>query len=145
MASYSKAAARHHADAEELLRRQRFVTADHLAGLAVECALKALLLGVAGVSAGPKGIQRRFAQHGSALCSEVINYITSPIEASYFQPILNVDPYGSWSVNDRYEDGVRAAGGGPIRPIDTQRLIRAAYDLLVELQRAQRDGYTVPS
>jgi hypothetical protein len=143
MPSFARAAVRSCGDGQSLAADGRHVSADHLAGLGVECALKALLLGVAGVPVGSKGIQTRFAKHGSRLHAEVVAYLHGTSASAYFAPVLLADPFGDWDVSDRYEDGVRARGGSQITPAAAAALLATGDALIAQLQAAQTNGLQV--
>ena len=119
------------------------MTADHLAGLAVECALKALLIGVGGVLPSATGIQKPFAKHGTALWGEAVAHLQGHSATSYFAPVLLTNPFGDWDIADRYEDGVRAHGGASISPAEASALLAVGHALVAQLQGATTDGYAM--
>jgi hypothetical protein len=143
MPSFARAAVRHCHDGQQLANGGMHISADHLAGLGVECAMKALLLSVAGASAGPLGIEQRFVKHGSKLRNEVIAYLQGPTSSTYFAPILLQDPFGAWDVSDRYEDGRRYDGGAVISSGEATALLAVGHALVAQLQTAQTSGIAV--
>ncbi|MCC6437435.1 MAG: hypothetical protein IT196_20565 [Acidimicrobiales bacterium] len=110
-ASYAESSQRHARDAVHLAEVGRVENADHLAGFAVECGLKALLCGPGGVSVPDAGAPRHGGVafgHLPGLWDDVALYFTGPLVRSVpglasllAQP--NIFKQHSWSISDRYE------------------------------------------
>lgn len=113
MQDFQIAAERHYRDADLLEASGRLPNADHLAGLAVECALKEMLLQYLGSQQTTKGkpvsvINGTKQEHGHLprLWSEVGMVIAGRAVSSALAGIvLGPNPFASWSINDRYDDG----------------------------------------
>lgn len=95
---FAEPARRMFADAERLWGHQRLGTADHLFGLAAECALKAILCGVGVITDPPKP---PFKEHINKLWDEYLTTLQGrPAALSVPQP----NPFSDWTVNHRYSD-----------------------------------------
>ncbi|MEW6282498.1 MAG: hypothetical protein AB1758_28070 [Candidatus Eremiobacterota bacterium] len=94
-------AARHSRDGRLLRNQQREATADHLAGLAAECALKAIL-GALGAWAGAQP-QRPYRVHIDALWGQFLGYAHGP-QARYLVPLSAhpSNPFVHWTIEHRY-------------------------------------------
>jgi hypothetical protein len=110
---FDTAARRHYEDASLLHERRRLPNADHLAGFAAECALKSILVGFLGAkptSTKPVSHQNgKPIQHGHLpkLWTEVVTALDGRDAGTTFVDLLRAgNPYDSWSVGDRYDDGV---------------------------------------
>ncbi|MGH3616296.1 MAG: hypothetical protein ACRDRK_27620 [Pseudonocardia sp.] len=62
-AQFAAAGRRHLDDGQLLLAHARHVTADHLAGLAAECMLKAVLVDFLGATLSPRGTPQTTSCH----------------------------------------------------------------------------------
>lgn len=107
--AFDLAAKRHYSDGMLLHGSGRYDNADHLAGLAAECALKALLAAVPGVSANTDGIlvdtaNKKYRFHIKDLWSNVQAVpANAPSQAQAALAALpTTNPFEHWSVNDRY-------------------------------------------
>jgi hypothetical protein len=109
---FSAAARRHHQDARFLLDDRRWPNADHLAGVAAECGLKAILLGYFGATLGNNsrpvwGQPAKTLGHVNHLWSE-LPLIISGRSAPVFAALIAgppPQPFASWDIADRYSDG----------------------------------------
>jgi hypothetical protein len=101
-ANFFDAHERHHDDATSLYDRQRWANADHLFGVAAECGLKALIVGMKGGA-----LSNNEKRH--------INEATKPENAwDIFETYLNghilgtkytlpsANPFLDWDISDRY-------------------------------------------
>jgi len=95
---YAEPARRAFADAEALWLDGRLGTADHLFGLAAECALKAILCGLGLITADPPPAP--FKVHINKLWGEYLTSLQGPAAPA----IPRSSPFSDWNVNDRYED-----------------------------------------
>ena len=121
-------AARHHAgDALELLKLGRHPGADHLAGLAAECALKAILIGFFGVSTNPSGdvADRAYQKHLDRLWPIFQSRVAgnTAIAGLVSAPGHNATVQ-RWDVRDRYCAGVRWAMTRPGSTITVSCTVR---------------------
>ncbi|MEU6130297.1 hypothetical protein ABZ805_14090 [Saccharopolyspora sp. NPDC047091] len=136
---FAEAAVRHYRDAELLLGRQRVANADHLAGIAAECALKAILIGhLGGVLHGdrPKHPAEPKATYGHlpGLWHELSLLPAGRTGGAFHQAISAANPFEHWTVFERYSDGAH---------IDAARAdahLAEARKLLSFHQQAQING-----
>lgn len=99
--NYTAAATWLSRDATLLREQQRFPGADHLLGLAAECVLKSVLIGL-GVTPEPDGnIKRQYRQHLPGLLSEFRNFSPNPY-TQHFPPGKSL--FDGWRVDDRYSE-----------------------------------------
>ena len=109
---FPAAARRHHQDARLLLDDRRWPNADHLAGVAAECGLKAILLGYFGATLGNNsrpvwGQPAKPLGHVNHLWNE-LPLIISGRSAPVFAALIAgppPQPFASWDIADRYSDG----------------------------------------
>jgi hypothetical protein len=138
------AARRHHHDADFLLADSRWANADHLAGLAAECALKAIVQFMPfNATPNARGIllwgqsSRELTQHIDRLWHEIAQNI-SGYTAPTFSGLLassGPGPFANWHVSDRYGDGLA------ITQHEATAHLNAARQVLAILQQAEIDGY----
>jgi hypothetical protein len=108
---FKAAASRHCKDAQFLVGWGRWPNADHLAGIAAECALKAILLGYLGATLN----QRNFPVHPQMSGSlshvdRLWNQLPQIVSGRSIGPvftgmIVGTNPFATWAVDDRYSDG----------------------------------------
>ncbi|MCX2733540.1 hypothetical protein OOZ19_25135 [Saccharopolyspora sp. NFXS83] len=107
---FADAADRHYRDAQLLREEQRFANADHLAGVAAECALKAILVGHLGgvVRRGrpthPQHSDSRYG-HLPGLWRELGLISSGRTGSTFHQVITGTNPFLRWDVAERYSDG----------------------------------------
>ncbi|MGA5441984.1 hypothetical protein ACPCKW_21020 [Streptomyces griseoincarnatus] len=157
------AAGQNHYHAAKLAADRRLpVSADHLAGLAAECAIKAILLACLGSQLNPKNKpfhpalkqppqqqpqagQKAKQQHWSeyehghlpdlwAQLAEVVKLSAGRQVGPMFQQMLLQNPFHSWHVAARY------CNGTSISTADLQRHLKAAYDLIAAFEYARQTG-----
>ncbi|MCG8554177.1 MAG: hypothetical protein MJD61_02640 [Proteobacteria bacterium] len=97
--SFEDAATRMFKDGETLFQRNRLGAADHLFGLAAECALKAILT-LSGVITGSPPAAR-YKCHVNALWHE---YQTAVGGVSRLIPPVGTNPFADWEAAHRYEE-----------------------------------------
>jgi hypothetical protein len=141
---FRAAARRHHDDAGFLLTGSRWANADHLAGLAAECALKAIVQFMPfGATPNAKGIlvwgqsSKELRQHINALWRELAQNV-SGYAAPTFNGLLaspGPEPFANWHVEDRYSDGLA------ITQQEATAHLNATRQVLAVLQQAEIDGY----
>ena len=100
---YSQAARRHFDDCQTLAAQQRAGNTSHLAGLAAECALKAMLQGLGILSLDNKGkpSSEQHRRHIDAIWGE---YQTSLVGAEAKYAIDGINPFANWRISGRYEE-----------------------------------------
>ncbi len=99
--NFRMAAQRTYRDAAHLEDGKRIANADHLYGLAAECALKAILvgLGVIPPSAPPP---KTWWKHINLLWNQYSTYVSGHHHSSYL--VTSTNPFADWVVDHRYED-----------------------------------------
>jgi hypothetical protein len=100
--AYASAAKRTHRDAERLAEAERLGTADHLFGLAAECALKAVLHTLGKIADAPAKPPRPWKVHMPKLWSEY-----EALAGADSLPSLDFEsgscPFSDWTIDQRYE------------------------------------------
>lgn len=135
--TFALAASRHLDDARHLHGEQRYPNADHLAGLAAECALKAIAVAHLGAMVNPKGpptVGSTKLGHLAPLWGDVRTIAAGRSAAALLATLGTGNPFASWDVSQRYDDGAA------ISATCSSDHIRAASDVMHVLQRAQLDG-----
>lgn len=116
---YASAAARHYEDACHLHSLKRLANADYHFGIAVECALKSLLLRYSGASLGPKPSGRlakapwifdsdgraKELSHLPPLWTDVALHLQGRQGGRLGAVLLAGTPFANWSIDHRYLDG----------------------------------------
>lgn len=136
--AFDKSAKRHLADATHLHSAGRDVTADHLCGLAAECALKALvLIGLGGrLDKGfvhdPDGnAMRKHVGGGKESTWSAVSSLASGRLDAEVSGLLVGDPFHDWDVSDRYSDGAHITRAVLDRHLDgakrATRALEAAF------------------
>jgi len=132
MPAYKIAALRHWNDAQHLEAEARLPNADQLYGIAAECALKSVMLGL-NMPMHPNGTRPAspFAVHVNLLWPLFHSFANGPTGQAYVNLVPNANPFQCWSVHDRYEDGntftaavVQARKDGAKQTIDCLNLAR---------------------
>lgn len=146
------AASRNHYRAATLASEKNLrISADHLAGLAAECAVKAILadfLGsrlnarnrlenaeVATVKGAPGNRTRKPQEHGHL--PELWEHLTAVAHrrrgggsGALFTQLIWENPFADWDVGDRYSDGTAITDSA------LDRHLKAAYDLIAAHEQA---------
>lgn len=113
-ATFATAAIRHFDDATALDGQQRWASADHLAGFAAECALKALIVDFLGAQARNPGDRPYMMQsavrqdfgHLPSLWGQVAMVVQGRAAGSQFGAFMTGgNPFSRWKISDRYQDG----------------------------------------
>jgi HEPN domain-containing protein len=105
---FRAAARRHYVDAAFLLDDSRVPNADHLAGLAAECGLKAILEGWYGAQVLGDFLEwngERVRSHVNRLWGELSTALAGRTGATLTALLLASAPFTGWDVADRYRDG----------------------------------------
>ncbi len=141
---FRAAARRHHDDADFLLTDSRWANADHLAGLAAECALKAIVQ-FTPFSATPsaKGIpvwgqpSKELKLHIDGLWHELAQNISGYAAPTFIGLLASPgpEPFANWRVEDRYGDGLA------ITQREATAHLNATRQVLAVLQQAVIDGF----
>lgn len=103
--SYPDAARRHLTDAKHLHDAGRLANADHLYGVAAECALKAVLQGL-GMRIDPRREApetRLHARHADVIWPVAIASMGERVAARWLPLLGDGLPFDDWSVNRRYD------------------------------------------
>lgn len=136
---FGSAAERHLADASLLHAHARPANADHLAGLAAECALKALIVGFLGGHVD----QRDYVVHphtGDPIRNHIDTlWLQMPMimqnrSANALVPLLATTPFADWHVKERYSDGSH------LTPSGVAAHLAAARTTVEVLTQAKLDG-----
>lgn len=129
--NYCVAAQRSYRDADLLEQQQRLANADHLYGLAAECALKAVLVGL-GVIPPAQDPPRVWRKHIDQLWNEYFTYTSGPGLGRY---LVAADcPFHGWRVDHRYEDEALFTAER------VSQHARGARTVVALLQQAMLDG-----
>jgi hypothetical protein len=133
--NYRASAQRHYKDAEFLHESKRMPNADQLYGLAAECALKAVMVGL-GAGTSPVGdlADRQHRVHIDALWAEFRAFADGRKGARYLNKLSVDNPFSDWRIEYRYADDNHV----PPKAIFAHRT--GAYEALVALERALADG-----
>lgn len=137
---FKSAARRHYRDAKYLLDDERWPNADHLAGVAAECGLKAILEGWFGATINPKGIlvwgqkQQELRYHVDKLWSELSLNISGRSGPVFASLIAGPAPFSGWDVADRYSDGNAITEQGARSHTDKAR------EIVEVLEQAEQTG-----
>lgn len=101
--NYRDASNRHFIDGEILLDSNRFPNADQLYGLASECSLKAVMVGL-GMQVTNKGAPRDSAHkvHMPELWMAFQSFAEGRLASRYLEPLPHRNPFGDWMVDQRY-------------------------------------------
>ncbi|WP_189224282.1 hypothetical protein [Saccharothrix coeruleofusca] len=108
--AFGDAARRHHADARALSELGRHGNADHLAGVAAECGLKAIIVEHLGGVVTPTGKPKHtLAQdklgHLPDLWDQMPLVARGRNGAQFVELITDENPFSRWDVSERYSDG----------------------------------------
>ena len=111
-ADYAATAKRHWDDAEFLRENNRLPNADQLYGLAAECSLKAIMVGLGAPVV--QGMPSR--NHIDDLWAEYQVFLQGFNASRYWSPLseFSVNPFADWSTNQRYESGLGIPSGSVI-------------------------------
>lgn len=131
--NFAQAARRHYDDSGTLVDKQRLGNASHLAGLAAECALKAVLEGLGRLVLTDKGLpeKEQHRKHIDIIWDEFQADLAGR-EALY--ALQGTNPFVDWRISQRYEDD---------RTIDqamAERHREGSRTAMLLLERAQLGG-----
>lgn len=133
--TFGVAARRHLKDGLHLHGVGSHVTADHLAGLSAECALKAVLTGFLAVPLSQKGIPTlpsgNNVGHLPGIWSQVGAYIGGRTGARLTGLLAASNPFDTWDIADRYSDGALISAAVSRAHLDAAFAIVEIHDLAV--------------
>ncbi|MGH3546096.1 MAG: hypothetical protein ACRDPW_09260 [Mycobacteriales bacterium] len=145
--SFAVATRRHYEDAEFLFSGRRCVSADHLAGLAAECGLKAILLkcGEAKMNSksgkpvlvAPNSGEEKSLGHVDELWNQLPLIVSGRSAKRFTALVARPAPFATWRITDRYSDGTTITAECARKHLD------AAGQILGLLEQAEREG-TLP-
>lgn len=127
------------ADAELLHENVRPANADHLAGLAAECALKALIAGYLGGHINQNDLVVHpdtgvpIKKHVNTLWPEMAIILRNR-SVNALVPLLTSEPFADWKVDERYCDGSHLTSAAVVAHIS------AARTVVGMLEQARLDG-----
>jgi hypothetical protein len=127
------------ADAELLDTHSRPANADHLAGMAAECALKALIAGFLGGHINQNDLVVHpdtgtpIKKHVDSLWPEMSTILRGR-SVNALVPLLSSAPFAGWKVDERYSDGSH------LTPATVASHISAARTVVGILEQAHIDG-----
>lgn len=98
--TYQAATTRCWTDGESLYATARLGTADHLYGLAAECALKAILEGLRIITSAATAPVKPFKAHGDDIWQQYVLALNGRTQVSLQAPLPG--PFGAWRIEDRY-------------------------------------------
>ena len=131
--AFSQPAHRAYEDAMLLHVQGRLGTSDHLYGIAGECALKAILVGLnVIVQTPPNRPEPPYAQHVPELWDEYVAAMEGRMACGYIPSTSN--PFLGWRIEHRYSDDVDFDNAR----VDNHR--DAAAVVMELLERAELDG-----
>lgn len=137
---FKAAARRHHRDAQFLIDDRRWPNADHLAGVAAECGLKAILLDHRGARLDPRNrpvwgqASKRLDLHIKQLWDEVRLVVAGRSAPVFAALVTGSVPFANWEIADRYSDGNTITKRRAREHLDTAKAIMEV------LEQAIRDG-----
>ena len=123
---------RHDADANLLLTSSRWANADHLFGLAAECALKAILLqqGIPSDNGDINKDHKDYRKHINVLWDNYHIYM----QTRYVYDIPDENPFNDWDISQRY------APEGTITEQIVQQHFVAVGKIKEIIRKAELDG-----
>lgn len=101
---YRDAAQRHWEDAGLLLAHERLANADHLFGVAAECALKAVMLSLGMSMHEGKPVEKCHRVHIDLFWEEFLTFIGKRGSEKYMALLSSksANPFADWDVGQRY-------------------------------------------
>ena len=136
------AARRHHDDAKHLVAWDRPGSADHLAGFAAECAIKAILIGFLGSQLDSKGMpfspalqttsrDRKVYGHGHlpGLWGQLATLANGRVGPVFTGLVAQPNPFTQWDVADRYSDASTINATRVTRHLVAARALCSAYEM----------------
>ena len=139
---FQDAARRHLIDAQILDgQHHRYANADHLYGIAAECMLKAIMVGLgAPVSRKGNPHERAHKTHINELWSEFCAFASGAGGASYMPFAAHQQPFEVWDINQRYAPQRDFTDGW----LKSKRRREEVQSVALSLQAAMLDGIIQP-
>ena len=112
--------------------------ADPLYGLAAECALKAVVVGLGEPTEASGDLGKPWRhQHANAVWDEYQTLVSARTASRYLAPLdaFGGNPFADWSITQRYGDRASSPSAEAL-----ERHANAARACLLPLQRAMYDG-----
>lgn len=136
---FCQAAKRHLDDAVFLNNNKRLPNADQLYGLAAECALKAVVVGLGAQTDRGGDLTPPFRVHAKEMWVGYETFLSGRTGQRYLAPLAGFDgnPFDDWRVDQRYAPAEELSGGSLFRHA------RAARACATALQRAITDGVVI--
>jgi hypothetical protein len=131
---FADAARRHYADGNYLFQINRWANADQLFGLASECGLKAIMVGLDPTINLEGDLTRQYRKHINLIWNQVSSFAAGRSGARYSAILAAGDPFSDWHVIQRYYHSHHVTSGV------VQPHMNAANSVLKALQQAQLDG-----
>lgn len=130
--NYRDAAVRHYVDGTALHAGKRHANADQLFGLAAECALKAVMVGL-GMQVTKKGAPRDHAHkvHMPELWMAYQSFAEGRLASRYLEPLSHRNPFDDWKVDQRYWASSAIGSGRSKDHRDAATSCRASMELAV--------------
>lgn len=102
--NFKNAYFRHQKDADDLFANKRYANADHLYGLAAECALKAVMIGLDSSLVDKNGdlLNQGDKIHINKLWQYFRLFAQNRTASPYLACLPRENPFSKWSVNSRY-------------------------------------------
>jgi hypothetical protein len=100
--NFRMAAERTYRDAAHLEDGKRLANADHLYGLAAECALKAILVGLGVIPPSGPPPKDFWRKHIDMVWSQYSACVSGQGHSSYL--VASANPFAGWKADHRYED-----------------------------------------
>jgi hypothetical protein len=100
--NYVPAARRHYKDAETLREQGVRGNADHLYGIAAECALSAVVLQLGWAQLGSDGLEGEFRCHIKEQWNVMITRAKGRTGVAKLAKVLASNPFRDWHTRDRY-------------------------------------------
>jgi len=98
---FKNAAHRHHNSAKLLYDKQHYGDSDHLYGLAAECGLKAIMVGLGAPTKNDDLKKDAHRKHINDLWNEYENFLSGRNASNYSLPFQK-NPFGDWDSAQRY-------------------------------------------
>ncbi len=132
--NFSEAGRRHFDDSLALAEMQRSGNASHLAGLAAECALKAVLQGLRLLTVDTKGMPEdpKHKQHIDRIWNEFQAALSGHPAAMY--ALAGPNPFDNWKIDHRYE------ADSTIDQATAKKHCSGAHAAMLLLDRARIEG-----
>jgi len=132
--NYSQAGRRHFDDCRTLSGKQRAGNSSHLAGLAAECALKAVLEGLGILTLDTRGVPAdpKHKKHIDKIWDEFQAALSG--RAAVMYTLRGANPFDDWKIEHRYE------ADSTIDQATAEKHCLGAHTAMLLLERARIEG-----